>query len=629
MQVLLAMEVRLPESAIGDGASLARPCPECGATAVAGFDRCLADLPVEHQMSALAQMTRSRQFELPGTRLDAGAIARLVDALVGCRGRLIVDGAVFDGPVDLSLPLELESVEARKATFTSTVDATGLLVHGLADFSGAEFQRRALFGRDSQGEKASTSACFRGPAVFRDMVARDEISFRRVRFLATGQFKRAICERRASWSEALFLGTAGFQDGVYNGIFSMRAATVVGNVTFHNSVFDDQVWCTGLSCFRPADPERMREVLGATGTREPSDEQLGRISFREARLAGATVLGALRAEQVVLAQARFGRKASVTALTNHLLLGDVERESPGAEFNDGAALVILPNRCTADDQILVAEEADSIGGAELREETPTIDMTGTSFVSHCALSSGRRFPTEFFRERLIYAHGSDPAYEGQSQRLADEQYEPTRRARVASVRRADLSGLAVSRVDFSDSLVAGVINLDELRLSSDVGFGTGSGRFGLDPELDHHQRAEFYRSLRRATEGRGDAAGADRFYVFEMSERRKASRRRDTWSDWVIITMYDLVSGFGLRGLRSLLWLTAFILLAGWGLAVSGHQSYVDGLVVASQSAVSLSPGADSPDLGSGGEFLRVIMRLAGPLFIGLALLAIRARVKR
>jgi hypothetical protein len=96
-----------------------------------------------------------------------------------------------------------------------------------------------------------------------------------------------------------------------------------------------------------------------------------------------------------------------------------------------------------------------------------------------------------------------------------------------------------------------------------------------------------------------------------------------------------LVSGYGLRALRALAWLTAVVV----GLAVllqavgfnGGDPSFRDALIYAAQSTVSIpsTNKALTDHVSWAGEVLRIVLRLAGPLLLGLALLSVRNRVKR
>lgn len=133
-----------------------------------------------------------------------------------------------------------------------------------------------------------------------------------------------------------------------------------------------------------------------------------------------------------------------------------------------------------------------------------------------------------------------------------------------------------------------------LRLSGDIG-----------PE----RLAGLYRSLRKSFEDSKNEAGAGDFYYGEMEMRRRspATRLAERW----ILTLYWLLSGYGQRAARALVALLALIvvvtvLLWQWDRA-SGRRHGVD----------------------RGREWTVLVARFLGPVLLALAVLAVRARVKR
>jgi hypothetical protein len=146
-----------------------------------------------------------------------------------------------------------------------------------------------------------------------------------------------------------------------------------------------------------------------------------------------------------------------------------------------------------------------------------------------------------------------------------------------------------------------------------------------------------YRALRKAQEDSKDEPGAADFYYGEMEMRRLEPAT--PWGERVILWLYWLVSGYGLRGLRALAWLAAVVVgLAGLLQAVGfngGDPGFRDALIYAAQSTLSIASGnmALSEHVSWAGEVLRIVLRivlrLAGPVLLGLALLAVRNRVKR
>ena len=66
--------------------------------------------------------------------------------------------------------------------------------------------------------------------------------------------------------------------------------------------------------------------------------------------------------------------------------------------------------------------------------------------------------------------------------------------------------------------------------------------------------------------------------------------------------------------------------LERWGFRPD--RDYGRSLIFATQSSVSLLRPLEAK-LTAGGQVIQIVLRLAGPLFIGLALLSLRGRVKR
>jgi hypothetical protein len=189
---------------------------------------------------------------------------------------------------------------------------------------------------------------------------------------------------------------------------------------------------------------------------------------------------------------------------------------------------------------------------------------------------------------------------------------------------------------------------------------------GQDIELLGPDRlASIYRALRKAQEDIKNQPGAADFYYGEMEMRRKKPGRFG-WAEWFILTLYWLVSGYGLRGLRTLLTLlvvlaVATVLIAAWGfpnpgtgttltativgtpprqrvqlepqpaVAVTNRDSYASRLenaaLVALEGAAFRAP--EEQQLKRMGRVIQDLVRIVGPILIGLTLLSVSNRVKR
>jgi hypothetical protein len=147
------------------------------------------------------------------------------------------------------------------------------------------------------------------------------------------------------------------------------------------------------------------------------------------------------------------------------------------------------------------------------------------------------------------------------------------------------------------------------------------------------QVAAVYRGLRKGREDAKDEPGAADFYYGEMEMRRHS--RATPAGERLLLAVYWLVSGYGLRAWRALAAFGVVIGLVGVGLSRVGfhhpHPALGVSWLYALQATVSLEGKARqlSGQLTLPGELLRVGLRFAGPALLFLALLSIRNRVKR
>lgn len=186
-----------------------------------------------------------------------------------------------------------------------------------------------------------------------------------------------------------------------------------------------------------------------------------------------------------------------------------------------------------------------------------------------------------------------------------------------------------------------------------------------------------YRALRKAREDGKDEPGAADFYYGEMEMRRLAAKRVS--GERAILITYKALSGYGIRASRALLALAASLLLfAGafqlWGFADpadpfggqasetepsqpgnqtepvaqgspvqpaaedlqgmqpngnrSALQVMADGVIYSARTSINLFGGPEVA-LTRWGSALQVVLRIWGPLLLGLIVLSLRGRVKR
>ena len=242
---------------------------------------------------------------------------------------------------------------------------------------------------------------------------------------------------------------------------------------------------------------------------------------------------------------------------------------------------------------------------------------------------------------------------------------------LLSLQRANVAGLVVGNVNLAACRFAGAHNLDKLRLEAGTVFGLSPAVAGWErrqiiaeeaawradkarpgrwnapewpnpddkPEvLSPGAVAVLYRALRKSREDAKDEPGAADFYYGEM-EMRRHDRGAGDAKGWrgrasrIVLTAYWLISGYGLRAWRSLVALAVVTAL----FAVAFHYigfirppepaTYWTSLLYAFRSTISLTD--NQVTLTAWGSFLQALLRITGPVLLGLMLLALRNRVKR
>ncbi len=152
--------------------------------------------------------------------------------------------------------------------------------------------------------------------------------------------------------------------------------------------------------------------------------------------------------------------------------------------------------------------------------------------------------------------------------------------------------------------------------------------------------AALYRALRKGIEDKKDVPGATDFYYGEMEMRRHSSTgpsqadgTATPRAERALLTGYWLLSGYGMRAWRALAALAALVaiatpLVAFYGLL--GEASVTARLGEALQVAVNRALlRGQNENLTYTGLWITTGLRIAGPLLLGLAALAIRGRIRR
>jgi uncharacterized protein YjbI with pentapeptide repeats len=457
-------------------------------------------------------------------------------------------------------------------------------------------------------------------------------------FQGDASFVGATFQGDASFDGATFRGDAHFDKAIFEGEAHFRKATFTGDAHFPEAEFRSVD-------FSEATFERAAHFPGATID--------GDARFREASLKEAFVIGPMLVRGVLVL--------------------------------DGASFSGIEIRASADR--LLCQRTQFHGPANLRIRWAEVALDGAVFESASLLGSSEAFDALHKHERDQPAHPllARLTEVGKLERdWRKDSFGRGEKPRLVSLRGGNVGNLVVSDVDLGACLFAGAANLDGLRIEGSPTFppaprwtrSEGSWRFARrwSPRMtvaeEHHWRAQhghgprwyegevrapdwlaetskapepqqiagIYRALRKGREDNKDEPGAADFYYGEMEMRRHAGKarrriRRIPGIEEAVLWLYWLVSGYGLRASRALAALAITVVVGAVLLDQIGFDAderpEAGPLLFAVESSISLLRAPDTDILTTGGNVVQIALRLAGPLFFGLALLSLRGRVKR
>jgi len=203
-------------------------------------------------------------------------------------------------------------------------------------------------------------------------------------------------------------------------------------------------------------------------------------------------------------------------------------------------------------------------------------------------------------------------------------------APIVSLARSDVSNLVLTDVNLSGCTFLGAHRLEQIRIEGFARFATPEKWWQARRRILADERngdparvAALYRSLRKSFEDSKNEAGAGDFYYGEMEARRHS--RESSIAERAILSVYWLLSGYGQRASRALA--TLAVVIAGvTTVLVSTGQDFGLAARIALGTALSKDP---QTELTATGEWTVLVARFLGPVLLALAVLAIRARVKR
>ncbi|MEW1912343.1 pentapeptide repeat-containing protein [Kitasatospora sp. NPDC085895] len=568
-------------------------------------------------------------------------------------------GAMFSGDARFSWATFTGDAGFGGATFTGDAGFGGATFTGLAWFNAATFTDVAGFDRTTfSGNARFEGATFSGNARFEAATFTDVAWFGGVTFLdaqfggatfTDAQFDGATFTEVAWFDRATFSGNARFDRATSIGLAWFNAATFTGDAGFSWATFSgdaefDRATFSGNAGFQGATFSGDARFAGATFTTN--------AHFGQARFAIASSFGPLACvRQVDLSGAVF--EAPVTIEIAASVVRCVRtRWNATATFCLRYAIVDLSDAVLSSP---VAVTARSAPFSSLVDESVLIPL--------------------------------DPGVQ------------------LASLEGVDATHLVLSDLDLTHCLFSGAFHLDQLRLEGNCTFasvpaGRPLWRFKLPSRWtrrrtlaeEHHWRAAprkgkshpprgwnpgssdrvprpadvaaIYRQLRKAFEDGKNEPGAADFYYGEM-EMRCHDKTETTAVERGLIRAYWLLSGYGLRASRALLWLglsmTGTVLaMMLWGLPKAVVLPSATGTTTGTTPGI-ISLKTDKPDLSLPGEritlqradrairvsvnavvfrtsgqnltragnYIEMVSRIIEPILLALAVLAVRARVKR
>ncbi|MFI1532672.1 pentapeptide repeat-containing protein [Streptomyces griseus] len=514
------------------------------------------------------------------------------------------------------------------ATFASFTWFESATFERVAEFESATFKGGARFGSTTfAGATRFRSTTFEGDAWFVSAIFKDGAGFGAATFKNHAWFQETTFEKTVGFGWATFENDAWFEQATFESYVAFGSATFAGTTRFDSATFKGSVGFgsatfEGDARFTSADfvtADRFGPLMCA-GQVVLSGAVFGgpvTLSFAARRLVcrrtrwSATAEIRLRYARVDFADAVFEYPLTIAAEPDPFVLTDgselaesVFAGAPGPGVRvaslrgvDAAHLVL------ADVDLSVCLFAGTVHLDQLRlEGACTFDAAPSSV-------RWRRWPPVRFTERRV---------------LAEEHH--WRATQPGAVRGWNVAVL-------------------------------GAGRAGP------LQLAPVYRALRKAFEDGKHEPGAADFYYGEMEMRRHAGDIPRT--ERGLLTAYWALSGYGLRASRALAWLGAamfltIVLLMAFGLAQETPKQTATGTVPAGGGKVTFEIDKDDPrnpdgdrftgerfekalnitlnsvvfrssgqDLTTAGTYIEMTSRLTEPVLLGLAVLAVRNRVKR
>ncbi|MFP8960838.1 pentapeptide repeat-containing protein [Streptomyces nanhaiensis] len=650
----------------------------CHGVHVPGHTACLAHVSDTDRDAYLATLSPGSDIDHRGTTFTAELLDRLLDALRDpvtghpCFGAAGFDSAVFLSDAEFASVTFQRNAWFEAASFAGVARFETTTFKGTAGFGAATFESAAWFGTTTfEGTAGFGAATFESAAWFEATAFKDTARFEAATFRRTAGFRRVVFEDVAWFEESVFEGTAGFRETVFADDAWFEATGFRSGASFESTAFERDV-CFEAAAFK-GDADFTRTIF-KNNARFRTAAFEGAARFEAATFQSGSVFeAAVIKGDAWFVDTVFERSAGFGPLVcaGRLVLS-------GAVFGGPANLSLTARR-------LECRRTRWSSTAELRLRYATVDLSHAVFEYPLTIAAE---PDAFVLadgrtvEERALAHAPDAAVRIATLRGVDAAH-----LVLADV---DLSGCLFTGTVHLDQLrLEGICAFDTAppgthrRRRLPVRF---TGRRTLAEE--HHWRAKrpdavrgwntavlgaghagpaqlapVYRALRKAFEDGKNEPGAADFYYGEMEMRRHDPGTPG--AERALLAAYWAVSGYGLRAVRALGWLAAamlvtVVLLMGFGIPQNSPKQEATGTVPPGGGRVTLTIGKADPqnptgdrftgerfekalnvtlnsvvfrssgqDLTTTGTYIEMTSRLVEPVLLGLAVLAVRNRVKR
>jgi uncharacterized protein YjbI with pentapeptide repeats len=502
------------------------------------------------------------------------------------------------------------------AVFASTPDFGGVQFHGRASFGSHESWRRAAVFNDGaefgeQPERALQATSFRAEADFRAASVESDARFFGATFERGADFRAFSVGGRASFDDATFAGRTRFEGAAFEGggpqklLISSRRPKDEPEASFRGTSF------RGLTRLGP-----MR-VVGTAQFEDAAFERAPEIDLDALRLS--------------LRRARFPQGAAL-----HIRWAEISADE--ADFS-GPTLLSSPDElsplddrgfrlCWIETQLETRPQSRilSLRGAHVANLVLSgVDVRACRFAGAHQLDKVRIEGTAQFElapKGWTRTRPWPPSWRWAAREVIAEE-QAWRRAGSAHINESKWRLLRAIRARNREGWYPRACALP--------------ARDATQEQPDPPHLAATYRALRKGREDIKNEPGAADFYYGEMEMRRRAT---DSRFERLILNAYWAVSGYGLRGGRALAWWLFFVLLFAAAFAAFGFDATLadadkkpptgaENIVFSAEVATGLLRPPEVELLSTAGRLLQIVLRVTGPVLLGLALLAVRGRVRR